>query len=273
MAGAILLSVALTLAGQPAGYWLHPETALRGDGLSIHEATNHVFEFFLGQGWPAYLGASLVYVLTALLVVSVLPRAAALIAIFAFIFGHYYGASNWLAVRWHLGVQGPNIYGAVLGACLAFPTPAIAGPAARRLRWIAAGALLVDGACTLLGQPASYWQHPATVMEGNSWSRFFLERGSLSYCAYILGYAGMIVWLGSVLPRRLALASTFAFIFGAFGGASNWFFYVWRLGMETPVLFGLLLGSAIVWAAFTRRTRAEPGRPVAFQPISWICRI
>lgn len=83
----------------------------------------------------------------------------------------------------------------------------------------------------------------------------------------------MIVWLGSVLPQRLALVSMFAFIFGAFSGASNWFFYVWRLGMELPVLFGLVLGAAMVWSAFTRKTRAEPDRPVAFQPVSWICRI
>jgi hypothetical protein len=100
MIGAMLFSMVNTLSGQPESFWHHPETAIRGDGLSIHDKTNHTFEFYLGQGWPAYLGASLLYLLAAFLAVSVLPRMAALITIFSLLFGHFFGASNWLAVRW-----------------------------------------------------------------------------------------------------------------------------------------------------------------------------
>ena len=80
--GAICFSMFNTLLGQPESFWQRPETAIRGDGLSIHNETNHTFELFLGRGWQAYLLACLVYCAAAFLAVSVLPRAAALIAIF-----------------------------------------------------------------------------------------------------------------------------------------------------------------------------------------------
>ena len=55
MLGVILFSILNTLAGQPASFWANPQTAVRGDGLSIYNATNHTFEFFLGHGWKPYL--------------------------------------------------------------------------------------------------------------------------------------------------------------------------------------------------------------------------
>src|ERR1700677_1258800 len=94
---AIVFSLINTLAGQPESFWHHPETAIRGDGLSIHNETNQTFEFFLGRGWQAYLIANLIYLSGAFLLVSALPRMPALIVIFSFIFGHYFGATNWLA--------------------------------------------------------------------------------------------------------------------------------------------------------------------------------
>jgi len=36
----------------------------------------------------------------------------------------------------------------------------------RRLRWVMGGALLFDTLNTLLGQPSTYWQHPAAANEG-----------------------------------------------------------------------------------------------------------
>src|ERR1017187_7032680 len=89
MGAVLLLSIVNTLAGQPGNFWQHPEMAIRGDGLSINNETNHTFEFFLGQGWQAYLMANLIYFSGALLLVSVLPKRAALVTIFSFIFGHY----------------------------------------------------------------------------------------------------------------------------------------------------------------------------------------
>ena len=47
MVGAICFSIFSTLLGQPESFWQRPETAIRGDGLSIHNETNHTFEFFL----------------------------------------------------------------------------------------------------------------------------------------------------------------------------------------------------------------------------------
>ena len=60
------------------------------------------------------------------LLVSIIPRRLALVAIFAFILGHYFGASTWLSYGWHFGITGPIIYGVVLGfviVMLAFPAP------------------------------------------------------------------------------------------------------------------------------------------------------
>ena len=82
----MLFSMFNTLAGQPQSLWQHPETAIRGDGLSIHNETNHTFEFLLGRGWRTYLFACAVYFSTAFLIVSILPRTPALIAIFSFIY-------------------------------------------------------------------------------------------------------------------------------------------------------------------------------------------
>src|SRR5450432_2403012 len=102
MIGTMLFSMINTLAGQSVIFWHHPQTAIRGDGLSINNNTNHTFEFFLGVGWQAYLVANLVYFLGAFLLVSVLPKKVSLVTIFSFIFGHYFAGCNWLAVRWHL---------------------------------------------------------------------------------------------------------------------------------------------------------------------------
>jgi hypothetical protein len=193
MLGTMLFSAVNTLAGQPQSFWRHPETAIRGDGLSIYNPTNHTFDFFLGHGWLAYAVTCLIYFAAAFVLVSILPRMAALVAIFSFIFGHYYGGSNWLAARWHTGVQGPMIYNAVLGATIAltaFPAPGTAVRAVKRLRWVMMGATLLDFINTLIGQPGSYWLHPETVHEANAASRFFLAHGWTAFAAYDLFYIG-----------------------------------------------------------------------------------
>jgi hypothetical protein len=68
----------------------------------------------------------LVYISVVFFLVSILPRRLALVSIFAFIFGHYYGASGWLEYYWHFGINAPIIYGIILGVVfvqLAFSTP------------------------------------------------------------------------------------------------------------------------------------------------------
>jgi hypothetical protein len=261
MLDAMLFSAALTLLGQPQSFWHHPETAMRGDGLSIYNPTNHTFDFFLGHGWLAYISACLVYFAVAFLLVSILPAKAATVACLSFIFGHYYGACNWLAVRWHLGFNGVAIYGLLLSAAIAWAVSPIPGQTAnqiiRRLRWVMIGVMLIDPIVTLIGEPNSYWLHPQTAHEGNQLWRWFMMRGWSAYVLSDLVYCLGAFWLVSKLPRLLATLTIFAFTLGHFLGASNWFFYDWRLGVATPVLYGILLSGILVWTASTVTWRQE----------------
>ena len=254
MIGVMIFSAVVTLFGQPDSFWRQAETAIRADGLSIDNKTNHTFEFFIGRGWQVYLIANMVYLLGAFLLVSVLPRVAAITVIFSVIFGHYFGASNWLAIRWHLGVQGPLIYSLVLGPVIvfsAFPeTSSNTDKIIKRLRWVMVGALLLDMIVTFIGQPASYWSYPETVHEANQLSRFFLMQGWYTYLLEQLVYCALAFLLVSALPRMWALIFIFCFIFGGFNGSSCWFFFQWRLGMQTPVIYGLILSLLIVLLAF-----------------------
>jgi hypothetical protein len=117
MVGTMIIDKLNTLLGQPSAYWHHPEAANEG---------NAFFHLFLSRGLPTYLIFSLIYISVIFLLVSTIPRRLALISIFAFILGHYFGASTWLAYRWHFGITAPIIYGIILGVIFvlwAFPTP------------------------------------------------------------------------------------------------------------------------------------------------------
>lgn len=110
-----------TLAGQSSNYWQHPETVQEG---------NHLTHFFISRGYMWFCLYELVYMAAAFVLASVLPRKLALVVIFAFIFGHYCGASTWLADRWHLGTQGTVVYAIILSVILvllAFPQNAESG--------------------------------------------------------------------------------------------------------------------------------------------------
>jgi hypothetical protein len=117
MLGVILFDLGNTLLGQPGSYWQHPETADEG---------NQLFHFFMVLGPLAFFSFELVYLAVAFLVASLACRRGALIGIFSYILGHYYGASSWLANHWHFGAASFIVYGIVL-ACvlvsLAFPAP------------------------------------------------------------------------------------------------------------------------------------------------------
>lgn len=254
MLSMMIFSIIITLCGQPASYWQHPETAIRGDELSVNNITNHTFEFFLGQGWLLFVISSLLYVFIAFLLVSVLPRKLALIAIFSFIFGYYFGGTNWLAVRWNMGVNGSAFYGLILAPSIvlsSFPRSSSTNDQnINGLRWLMVTAMSLDMINTLLGQPSSYWQHSETVHEANSFSRFLLIHGWYTYVLVDLIYFFALFWLTSILPRSWALVCIFFFLFVSFIGASNWFFYQWRMGVETPVIYGVLLSVVIVLVAF-----------------------
>ena len=256
MVAVMIAGIVLTLASQPSEFWIRPSTAIRGDGLGIHNPTNHSFEF--GRGWFAYLACSAVYVAVSFLFVSVLPRWIALVLLFTVILGHVYAGTNWFAIRWHSGMLASSIYGLGLGFPLAIEMGRVAFTGQelkRRLGWIAVAALLIDMSFTLLGQPASYWLHPGTAHEGNVVSRYFLVRGWWSFAAYDIVYAlGLFITIGA-LPRLASLTVAFYFLFVSFNGASNWLYFVWRQGMEAVLAYACLLSVALVVVAF------EPRRP------------
>jgi hypothetical protein len=268
MIGTMLFSMFNTLVGQPEGFWLNPENAIRGDGSRLHRHVNHTFEFFLGYGWQPYVVLCLIYFTLAFLVVSVLPRKAALIAVFSFIFGHYFGGCNWLAVRWHLGFSGVTYYSLILSAAVAFslsPPPGNSGDQiVRRLRWAIAVVFLFDFLLTSFGQPSSYWHHPEMVHEGNAMLRWFMLKSWVAYFLFDLFYCLGVFLLASFLPSFSAMMVIFGYTFGYFDGAANWLYYEWRLGMEAPVIYGTVLSAIIVFLSFcpnqSESTSVDTGR-------------
>jgi hypothetical protein len=257
MFGIIIFDMVNTLAGQPDSFWHNAQTAIRSDGLSINNPTNYMFMLFLGSGWLAYTFAVMACLIVALLLVSVLPKKAALITILAFIFGYYFDAGNWLAVRWHLGLQGPFFLGIALALSVgyaAFPANVGSVPV-KNLRWIMLLAMLTDATITLIGQPKGYWHNPTMVDEGNPLSRFFLAHGWYAYLLEQTIICSALYRLIAVLSKRWGVITALGFTFAGFIGASNWFFYRFIWGMQAPVIFGALLSAAIVLLAFHPRAK------------------
>jgi hypothetical protein len=258
----IAASAVLTLAAQPSSFWSLPQTAVRFDGLAIHSSTNPMFDFFLGRGWPAYLAGVSLYGAAVWLMVAVLPKRLAMVAEFTVILGLSYSGSNWIIVRWHTGIGGAALYVAAVAIALAaavFPFVEDREQGGlRRLCWVMALTITIDGVFTLMGQPASYWQNPATVHEANPLSKFFLEKGWWAFAAYILAQiAGP--WLVLVrLPPFTGWALAFGLALGGFCGGSNWLFYEWRLGLQAPVVYGMLLSIVIVWQLLKHNQTAMP---------------
>jgi len=150
-----------------------------------------------------YFFTSLIYLSAVFLLVSVFQERRPLIAIFSFIFGHFFGANNWLAVRWHLGINASTIYGLVLVPVIVlrhfqhqFNTDQII----KKLRWVMLGPMLFDMINTLAGQPASYGFILIPYMRLMKFS-FLLIRGWYAYVSWDIFYFSGIFWLVSILPR------------------------------------------------------------------------
>lgn len=248
----IAAGAVLTLAAQPSTFWSSPASAIRFDGLPVHSSTNPMFDFFLGFGWPAYIGGVVLYGAIVWLAARVLPQTLAMVLEFAVIVGLCYSQSNWIVVRWNTGTGGAMFYIAGVSILLTSALlPAIEdkdseGERLKLLRWLMAVATTVDGIFTLLGQPATYWRSPLMVHEANPLAKFFLETGWWAYAAYIVALIA-IPWLVSMRVSRgtgwmIILGMTLG---GAFGG-SNWLFYEWRLGLQSVILYGTILSLMIV---------------------------
>jgi hypothetical protein len=51
-------------------------------------------------------------------------------------------------------------------------------------------------------------------------------------------------------------ALAFGVALGGLLGGSNWLFYVWRLGLQAPIVYAALLSIAVVWLVLNRRRGA-----------------
>jgi hypothetical protein len=265
-AATIVSTVIVTLAGQATSFWHNPITAMRGDGLSINNPTNHSFEFFIGSGWQPYVVASMAYLLILLLLISSLPRRLALVIAFTAIFCNFYSTSNWLAVHWGLGILGPFLYGLVLAvAIVLLVIDRHSAPGTLHgLRATMLLALFADMAVTVLGQPTGYLHNSQLVHEGNPLSRFFLERGWYSFIAEQIFIAVFFYWLTGSLPRRWGLIITCCYIFAGFTGASNWLFFEWRLGVPAIAGLGFLLSVLVMMSIFFGPKQGFARGPLAF---------
>jgi hypothetical protein len=89
-------------------------------------------------------------------------------------------------------------------------------------------------------------------------SKFFLEKGWWAFAAYILAQiAGP--WLLLVrVPPVTGWALAFGMALGGFCGGSNWLFNEWRLGLQAPIVYGMLLSIAIVWLVLKHNQTATP---------------
>lgn len=105
----ILSDTISTLLGQPTSYWQHPGTA---------DEHNQFIHLFITQGYLPFVIWSLLYIAGAFIAVSILPRRLALMTLFSFLLGHYFGACSWWVYHRGYGVWVAIIYGIVLAVVL-----------------------------------------------------------------------------------------------------------------------------------------------------------
>ncbi|HZP06078.1 MAG TPA: hypothetical protein VFB43_14340 [Terracidiphilus sp.] len=238
-----------------------------------------MFDFFLGYGWPAYLAGVALYGAVIWLGARVLPEMLAMTIELAVILGLCYTQSNWIAVRWHTGTGGAQLYVAGVSILLTNAVlPAIEDQDrdGTRLRWLCrlmAVTTTIDGIFTLLGQPASYWGNHLMVHEANPLAKFSLETGWWAYAAYIVAWIAIPSLISMRVSRGIGWAIILGMTLGGFGGGSNWLFYVWRLGLQLPVLYGTILSFLIVWTLLRSSVATKPLEPVtaALNCQPWQC--
>ncbi len=108
------------------------------------------------------------------------------------------------------------------------------------------GVILLDLVCTFAGQPASYWRDPTTGIEGNRLVKRIVVEGHLPFLLASILYVSAVTWLVSITPRKLALMGILGMIFGHYFGASTWLCYRFGIGVQGPILYGILLGILLV---------------------------
>ena len=109
MMAMILADITLTMIGQPREYWTDPS--------KVHEG-NELFHFIMSKGPAVSITVDVLYLLGAYLLVTKLPVRLGTALMLALMFGHYFGASSWLYMRFHLGAAGVISYGVLIAVVL-----------------------------------------------------------------------------------------------------------------------------------------------------------
>jgi hypothetical protein len=122
--------------------------------------------------------------------------------------------------------------------------------AAKRLRWVMVGATIFDKFNTLLGQPATYWQHPNTADEINQSWHYSLSHGLPFYLLDSFGIIVMLFLIVSLIPKKIALIVMLTAILNHFFGASFWLCYHWNFGVGGPLIYGIMLSVVLVLWVF-----------------------
>lgn len=109
MMAVILCDMTLTMIGQPSAYWTDPSKVDEG---------NKLFHAIMSKGPVVSIAVDALYLLGAYLLVTKLPVRLATALMLALMFGHYFGASSWLYMRFKLGAAGVISYGVLIAVVL-----------------------------------------------------------------------------------------------------------------------------------------------------------
>ena len=131
----------------------------------------------------------------------------------------------------------------------------------KRWRWVMAATMLVDLAITLHGQPPSYWRDPSTAFEPNHIVHAVMTRGWGVLAAVAIAYIAALVSVVSFISRNAGFITVLIFVFVHFYAASTWLDMRWNLGMNGPILYGIILSFAMTFATKRSFQGKEENRP------------
>jgi hypothetical protein len=114
-------------------------------------------------------------------------------------------------------------------------------------------AICFDTTLTLLGQPSTYWHDYQTALEGNPMFRQYLVRGYVPFCLAMLVFAIFAFSLISILPRRVALAFIFYYLFMEFFTTESWLMFQFHFGMTGLTFYAIIFASAVIVLAFPKQ--------------------
>jgi hypothetical protein len=129
----------------------------------------------------------------------------------------------------------------------------------KRLRWVMVFTILFDLSLTFAGQPASFWETPSTVKEGEPIMRYMLAHGYTPVLCAAAVYALVMVLLVSVLPRRFGLVLLMFISLQHYFGASAWLNYHFRFA-HGDIVYGLILSVIFVALGLDTRQKLSPNR-------------